>query len=213
MLLLAIVAFWCLCCVGLVLLKWIDPITTSVQMQRRVEALLGHHPYRKRYEFVPLANISPNLQHAAIAAEDTRFYQHHGIDWQAVDTVVHESLEEGEVTRGASTITQQLVKNLFVTTWRNPLRKALELSLAPIADRVLGKQRTLELYLNVIEWGPGVYGAEAASEFYYHVPASKLDRDEAARLAAIIPRPLRRKPARMNLYSETIETRMRQMGW
>jgi len=105
------------------------------------------------------------------------------------------------------------VKNLFVTTWRNPLRKALEMSLAPIADRVLGKQRTLELYLNVIEWGPGIYGAQAASEFYYHVPAANLTRDEAARLAAIIPRPLRRKPARMNSYSETILTRMRQMNW
>src|SRR5579884_684532 len=104
LLLLVTAAFWILCCCGLVLLKWINPITTSVQLQRRIEALLAHRPYHKQFDFVPLYRISPNLQHAAIAAEDARFYQHHGIDWQAVDTVVHDSLEEGEVTRGASTI-------------------------------------------------------------------------------------------------------------
>jgi monofunctional biosynthetic peptidoglycan transglycosylase len=215
MALLALVAvgFWLLCCTGLVLLKWINPITTTVQMERRIEALTAHQQYHKRWRFVPLSSISLNLQHAVVAAEDARFYRHHGIDWQEVDTVVQQSLEEGEVTRGASTITQQLVKNLFATTARNPLRKALEFTLAPVADRVLGKQRTLELYLNVIEWGPGVYGAEAASEYYYNKPASALTRDEASRLAAILPAPRRRKPARMSQYSEIIQTRMRQMNW
>jgi len=197
----------------LVLLKWINPITTTVQMERRIEALAAHKPYQKRWRFVPLNRISPNLQHAVIAAEDARFYRHHGIDWQEVDTVVQQSLEEGEVTRGASTITQQLVKNLFATTGRNPLRKVLEFTIAPVADRVLGKQRTLELYLNVIEWGPGVYGAEAASEYYYNTPAAALTRDEASRMAAILPAPRRRKPARMDRYSEIIQTRMRQMNW
>jgi len=213
LLLVLFAGYWLLCCAGLVLLKWINPVTTTVQIQRRVEALASHRPYHKRALFMPLSRISPNLQHAVIAAEDGRFYQHHGIDWKAVDTVVQESIDEGEVTRGASTITQQLVKNLFATTWRNPLRKALEFSLAPVADRVLGKQRTLELYLNVIEWGPGVYGAEAASQFYYKTPAARLSRDQAARLAAIIPAPLRRRPARMASYAGIIETRMNQLGW
>jgi len=206
-------AYWLLCSVSLVLLKWINPITTPVQMERRIEATIMHRPYRKLRRVVPLSEISPNLQHAVIAAEDARFYKHHGIDWNQVDTVVEQSIEEGEVTRGASTITEQLVKNLFATTGRNPLRKLLEFTLAPVADRILGKQRTLELYLNVIEWGPGVYGAEAAAEYYYKTSALRLTRDESLRLAAIIPAPLRRKPARMTRYSEIIETRMRQLGW
>jgi monofunctional biosynthetic peptidoglycan transglycosylase len=201
LLLLLAAAFWMFCCAGLFLLKWINPVTSGVQIQRRVEALAGHRPYRKHSQFLPLRLIAPNLQHAVIAAEDGRFYQHHGIDWKAVDSVVVQSIDEGEVTRGAS------------TTWRNPLRKALEFSLAPVADRLLGKQRTLELYLNVIEWGPGIYGAEAASQFYYKTPAARLTRDQAARLAAILPAPLRRRPARMSNYAGIIETRMRQMNW
>jgi len=213
LLVLAFAGYWLLCCAGLVMLKWINPIITPVQIERRIEATATHRPYHKHWRFVPLSEISPNLQHAVIAAEDARFYVHHGIDWHQVDTVVQQSIDEGEVTRGASTITQQLVKNLFATTGRNPLRKVLEFTLAPVADRILGKQRTLELYLNVIEWGPGVYGAEAASEYYYKTSAERLMRDEAARLAAILPAPLRRKPARMTQYSEIIQTRMRQMGW
>jgi monofunctional biosynthetic peptidoglycan transglycosylase len=148
-----------------------------------------------------------------IAAEDARFYQHHGIDWKAVDHVVHEDIDEGRVGRGGSTITQQLIKNLFATTARAWWRKALEFSLARVTEIILGKQRVLDLYLNVIEWGPGVYGAEAASQFYYHVPASRLSREQAAHLAAIIPNPLHRKPGRMTDYSSAILTRMRQMGW
>src|SRR5579862_10036709 len=103
--------------------------------------------YRKRFTFVPLERISPNLQHAVISAEDGHFYRHHGIDWEQVEKVVQESNETGKLGRGASTITQQLVKNLFFTTHRNPLRKALEYTLAPLADSILGKRRTLELYL------------------------------------------------------------------
>jgi monofunctional glycosyltransferase len=147
--------------VSLLALRFVDPITTGVQIQRRIEAMFRHASYRKRYTFLPLKRISPELQHAVIAAEDGRFYEHHGIDWKAVQKVVEDSRETGTVTRGASTITQQLVKNLFFTTHRNPLRKAFEYTLAPLADRILGKRRVLELYLNIVEWGPGVYGAEA----------------------------------------------------
>jgi monofunctional biosynthetic peptidoglycan transglycosylase len=212
-------AFWILAglylfwTVSLITLRFVDPPTTGVQIQRRVEAKLAGKPYRKRYKFVPLYWISPNLQHAVISAEDGHFYKHHGIDWEEVEKVAEESRESGNIRRGASTITQQLVKNLFFTTHRNPVRKAFEYTLAPMAEAILGKQRVLELYLNVIEWGPGVYGAAAAADYHYHTTPAQLDRDQAARLAACLPSPRRRKPAQMNDYSAAILGRMQQVGW
>jgi monofunctional biosynthetic peptidoglycan transglycosylase len=208
-----VTAFWALCLVELVTLRWIDPPTTAVQAQRRVEAWVHRKPYRKRHVFVPLSGISPDLQHAVVAAEDGRFYQHHGIDWKEVQRVVDQDLDEGRLGRGGSTITQQLVKNLFLTTHRSIVRKAVEFTLAPAAELLLSKQRILELYLNVIEWGPGVYGAEAAAHTWYNLPASRVNREQAARLAAVIPLPLRRQPARMTWYSSEILRRMSQMGW
>ena len=198
---------------ALVTLRWVNPITTAVQAERRVSAWILHKPYRKHYIFVPLRRISPNLQHAVVAAEDGRFYQHHGIDWQEVQKVVDEDLDKGKLGRGGSTITQQLVKNLFLSTSRSLLWKALEFTLAPAAELVLPKRRILELYLNVIEWGPGIYGAAAAANFWYHVPAARLDRDQAARLAAVLPAPLRWHPDRLTRYSTEIERRMEETGW
>jgi monofunctional biosynthetic peptidoglycan transglycosylase len=203
-------AFWAL---GLVGLRYIDPPITGVQLQRRLEALIAHRKYQPRQTFEPLDRIAPDLQHAVIAAEDERFYDHSGIDWKQVRKVAEESRESGEISRGASTLTQQLVKNLFFTTHRNPFRKALEYTLAPMADAILGKQRTLELYLNVVEWGPGMFGAEAASRYHFNTSAKQLSRDQAARLAAILPSPRSRKPSRMNQSSASIQARMRQMGW
>ena len=202
-----------LCIAGLVALKWINPPTTGIQIQRRIESLLVRGPYKKRYQFVPAARISRHLRHAVIAAEDTRFYQHRGIDWKAVQEVAAESLEEGEVPRGASTITQQLVKNLFLTTHRSAIRKALEFSLVPFTELILSKDRILELYLNVVEFGPGVFGAEAAAQYHYKISASDLSREQAARLAAILPSPRKRKPNRMDRYAAIILQRMRIMGW
>jgi monofunctional biosynthetic peptidoglycan transglycosylase len=199
--------------VSLVALRFIDPITTGVQTQRRIEAWLSWSDYDKRSTFVPLERISTHLQHAVIAAEDGRFYQHHGIDWQQVELVMQESLEEGEIPRGASTITQQLVKNLYFTTHRNPFRKVFEYTLAPMASVILGRRRVLELYLNTVEWGPGVWGAQAAAEYYYRSTATKLTREQASRLAACLPLPRRRRPQAMNRYSAIIETRMGQLGW
>ncbi len=197
----------------LVALRWFPPPVTMVQVQRRLDAWARHRPYRKRSVWEPLARIAPDLQHAVIAAEDGRFYQHHGIDWKEVQKVVDQDMEEGRLGRGGSTITQQLVKNLFFTTSRSVLRKAVEFTLAPAAELILSKRRILELYLNVIEWGPGVYGAEAAARSWYGIPAARVNRDQAARLAAVIPSPLHRKPERMNSYSSEIERRMGQMGW
>jgi len=194
-------------------LRWINPPTTTVQIQRRLEAMWAHHAYTKRYQFVPLRRISTNLQHAVIAAEDGRFFSHHGFDWIEMHKVLDDDLRNQRLGRGGSTITQQLVKNLFLTTERSLVRKAVESSVVPLVEWLLVKDRILELYLNVIEWGPGVYGAEAASEYYYHVPASAMGREQAARLAAIIPAPRKRKPAQMNQYSEEILNRMAQTGW
>jgi monofunctional biosynthetic peptidoglycan transglycosylase len=202
--------FWT---ISLVALRYIDPPTTGVQIQRRVEAMFARTPYRKRYRFIPLARISIDLQHAVISAEDGQFYRHHGIEWSQVEKVAQESAETGSVRRGASTITQQLVKNLFFTTHRNPVRKAFEYTLAPLADWILGKQRVLELYLNVIEWGPGVFGVEAAAEYHYRTTAAQLNREQSARLAACLPSPRRRRPAKMDKYSADILERMRQVGW
>ena len=196
----------------LVAAKWIDPPTTTVHLQRRLQAWAHHKPYRERYKFIPLSEISPNLQHAVIAAEDGRFYQHHGFDWQQIQIAAQEDME-GERTRGASTITQQLVKNLFFGTGRSFLRKGAEASLVPVAEFVLGKRRILEIYLNVIEWGPGIYGAESACRYYDEIAARNIGRQQAARLAAILPAPLKRRPERMNRYSAIILKRMGQMGW
>ena len=208
-----VVGFYMCCILELAALRWANPPTTTVQVQRRVAAWLHHQPYHKRQSTVPLSRISPELQHAVVAAEDGRFFQHHGIDWKEVDRLVDQDLEEGRLGRGGSTITQQLVKNLFLITNRSLVRKAVEFTLAPVADRILPKRRILELYLNEIEWGPGVYGAEAAAQIWYGIPAARLDREQAARLAAVIPSPLRRKPERMNQYSAEILRRMAQTGW
>jgi monofunctional biosynthetic peptidoglycan transglycosylase len=198
-LLIGVVVLWSLAALLLVAARWIDPPTTAVHLQRRVQAWMHRTPYREHYDFVPLSQISPYLQHAVIAAEDARFYQHHGFDWQAIHLAAQEDMEGGR-TRGGSTLTQQLVKNLFFGTGRSFLRKGAEATLVPVAEFVLGKQRILELYLNLVEWG-------------YGTTARNIHREQAARLAAILPAPLKRRPQRMNHYSEIILKRMSQVGW
>ena len=211
-LVIAVVGIWSAAALFLVSIRWIDPPTTAVHIQRRVQAWIHRTPYQERYKFIPLSQISPDLQHAVIAAEDARFYQHHGFDWHAIQLAADSDMEGGRI-RGGSTITQQLVKNLFFGTGRSFLRKGAECTLVPVAELVLGKRRILELYLNVVEWGPGIYGAESASRYYYKVPARTLGRQQAAQLAAILPAPLKRRPERMSQYSAIIQERMRQMDW
>ena len=209
---LGVALLWSLAVLILVAARWIDPPTTAVHIERRFEAWIRGTPYHERYKFVPLSQISPDFQHAVIAAEDARFYQHHGFDWHAMEIAAEDDMEGGRI-RGGSTLTQQLVKNMFFGTRRSILRKGAEFTLVPVAELILGKQRILELYLNLVEWGPGVYGAESASRYYYRTSARDVDRQEAARLAAILPLPLKRRPDRMNHYSELILERMRQVGW
>src|SRR5271157_5624995 len=187
-LVIAVVLVWSLAALMLLAARWIDPPSTAVHIQRRLQAWIHHMPYRERYQFSALSLISPDLQHAVIAAEDANFYHHHGFDWHEIEIAAEEDLE-GDRTRGASTITQQLVKNLFFGTGRSILRKGAEVTLVPVAEFVLGKRRILEIYLNVVEWGPGIYGAESACRYYDETAARNIGRQQAARLAAILPAP------------------------
>ena len=209
---LAVLSRWLLAALTLLAGRWIDPPTTAVHVERRLQAWMHRTPYREHYQFIPLSQIAPELQHAVVAAEDARFYQHHGFDWHEMQIAAKEDLE-GERSRGASTLTQQLVKNLFFGTSHSFLRKGAEATLVPVAELVLGKQRILEIYLNEVEWGAGIYGAEAACSYYDHTSAGRLSREQAARLAAILPAPLKRHPERMNSYSAVILKRMSQMNW
>ena len=209
---LGLVSLWLLAALLLVAFRWVNPPTTAVHVERRLQAWFQNKPYHPRETYLPLSQIAPSLQHAVIAAEDARFYQHHGFDWHQMQLAARGDVE-GERIRGASTLTQQLVKNLFFGTGRSILRKGAEASLVPVAELVLGKRRILELYLNLVEWGPAIYGAEAVCRADYGVSARAIGRDQAARLAAILPAPRRRRPQRMNSYSTIILERMRQMGW
>jgi monofunctional biosynthetic peptidoglycan transglycosylase len=149
---------------------------------------------------VPLSRISENLQKTVLVGEDDKFYQHHGFDFDAIQNALAEDEHDGKMKRGASTITQQLAKNLYLSPRKSLSRKAIEAIYTVALEHFLGKERILELYLNVIEWGKGIYGAEAASEAYYGVHASELTLDQAASLAAVLPKPLKVRPNGNNGY-------------
>ena len=207
-----VAALWLLAALTLVAFRFVDPPTTAVHIERRLQAWVHGKPYHAQFHFVPLSQISPNLQHAVIAAEDARFYLHHGFDWDAMEIAAEGDLD-GKRLRGGSTLTPQLVKNLFFGTGRSLLRKAAETTLVPIAELVLGKQRILELYPPPPEWGPAIYGADAASHAWDKTSARTLSRDQSAELAAILPLPLKRRPEHMAHYTAIILERMHQMGW
>jgi monofunctional biosynthetic peptidoglycan transglycosylase len=208
----AVVGWYLVCCVLLVSYRWVNPLVTTVQMQRRVESWFTAGEYESRQRWIPLKQIPRDLQRAVVAAEDGAFYDHSGVDWKEMRIVVDDA-RSGRRVRGGSTITQQLVKNLFLTTHSSPLRKLPEYALTPVAELVLSKDRILELYLNEIEWGPGVWGVGAAAQYHYNRPAERLGRYEAARLAACIPAPRTRRPGRMDTYSGIILQRMISRGW
>jgi len=210
---LALAVFYAAAAASLLLLRRFDPPLTAVQVQRIFESLADGQPLRWQRQVVPLERISPHLQHAVLAAEDTRFFRHGGVDWEEVRNAIRDNRKRGRRWRGGSTITQQLVKNLFLTTRRSFVRKAFEVPLALLADAILPKRRILELYLNAVEWGPGIYGAEAAAQHHFGVSATRLTREQAARLAACLPAPQTRRPQKMNRYSAVILEHMRQLGW
>ena len=204
-------SYYLLCMLLVISYRWVDPPTTGVQLQRSLAAWWDGGGYRTVYRPVPLASIDEDLKLAVVAAEDTRFFQHTGIDWEAIGEAVEDNRERGFVYRGGSTITQQLAKNLFQTTHSSFLRKGMEVPLTYLVEIFLPKERILELYLNVIEWGPGVFGVEAAVQHHYGHSAAVLSRYRAAALAACIPNPLVRTPGRMPRYTRTILRRMYQL--
>ena len=177
-----------------------NPHKTALMTQREEEAKSEGKQFSIQNKWVPISRISPALVHAVVVAEDGTFYEHEGVDWYEVEESLEQNLERGKSMRGASTISQQLAKNLFLSTSRDPLRKAKELIITLRMERMLSKQRILEIYLNVIEWGNGVFGAEAAARKYFGKSAADVTREEAALLAAVIPSPLRHQPNQPSQY-------------
>lgn len=165
--------------------------------------------------WVEIDDISPALWQSVMMSEDARFCSHYGVDWDQVDQVLTDALA-GERTRGASTIPMQTVKNLFLWNSRSFLRKAVEVPLAIAADVILGKRRLLEIYLNIAEWGPGIYGAEAAAQRHFKRPAHRLSRRQAAFLAVSLPNPHIRKPSKpsrgLSRLARVIERRAKASG-
>jgi monofunctional biosynthetic peptidoglycan transglycosylase len=173
-----------------------NPTTTAFMELRAREAARSARTYRRVHRWVPYSRISSNLKRAVLVAEDDAFFQHEGIDVEQIRRTIETSFARGSAVRGASTITQQLAKNLYLSPSRNPLRKARELFIARRLEAELSKARIFEIYLNVIEWGDGVWGAEAAAQRYFGVPASALTREQASLLAAGIINPRELNPSR-----------------
>jgi monofunctional glycosyltransferase len=187
LLLIVLLQFWYL---GHVLWwKVFDPASTAF-MQAGMARLQEKQPDAElRFRWVEYNRISKQLKRAVIAAEDSRFHTHDGFDWDGIETAFEKNLKQGRIVAGGSTISQQLAKNLFLSASRNPLRKVQEAIITVMIESLWSKQRILEVYLNVIEWGNGIFGAEAASQRYFKTSAAKLGKDQAALLAAMIPNP------------------------
>jgi monofunctional glycosyltransferase len=171
-----------------------NPGTTRLMEQREEEARAKGRKARVTRSWVPLDRVSRHLIHAVLASEDQGFFGHEGVDWKAIEESLEKNVEKGRFARGGSTITQQLAKNLYFGTRKTVGRKLRELVVTRWLEADLPKARILELYLNLIEWGDGIYGCEAASRQWYGKPASALSADEAAGLAAMIPNPRRVNP-------------------
>ncbi len=169
--------------------RYYPPRETAFMAQRMAEARAKNPKAQLRYAWVPLERISPNLRRAMIAAEDAKFVEHWGFDWDGMRAAFEKNERRGRVVAGGSTITQQLAKNLFLSPEKSYVRKAEEAVVTVFLEAMLPKRRILELYLNVIEWGNGVFGAEAAAQRYFGIPASRLSAEQAARLAAMAPSP------------------------
>lgn len=187
-------------------LPFIHPVSTLM-----VRDTITLHDYKRQW--MPIEDISPTLTNAVLVSEDGRFCAHGGIDWQALKTVVN---SESGPQRGASTIPMQTVKNLFLWHDRSYVRKGVEIPLAYAADTILPKKRIMEIYLNIAEWGDGIYGAEAAAQYYFHTSARNLTQWQGALLAAALPNPQQRNPAypsiKLQQLATIIATRARRSG-
>jgi monofunctional biosynthetic peptidoglycan transglycosylase len=207
---LAIYEFWFLAQIT----YWVDhnPATTAV-MDARLESLRQKNPAAVlEHRWIPYGRISNELKRAIIVAEDAKFVEHDGFDWEGIQRALEKNQRRGRVVAGGSTITQQLAKNLFLSGERSLLRKGQEAILAAMLEATMSKRRIFEIYLNVVEWGENVFGAEAAAQYYFGLSATALGPDQAARLAAMLPRPRyydrNRDSAYLASYSESILMQM-----
>jgi monofunctional glycosyltransferase len=173
-----------------------NPPTTAFMQLRIVEARGASRKFSIRQRWIPYSQISPNLRRAVIITEDAAFFDHDGIDFSEIKASFEKNWEEGSLLRGGSTITQQLAKNLYLSPSRNPARKLRELLIARRLEAAMGKRRIFELYLNLIEWGDGIFGCEAAAQTYFGKSASDLTMEEAALMAGAIINPREHNPAR-----------------
>lgn len=164
--------------------------SSSAFMEDRLEIIQEKRPEAElKHKWVDYERISSNLKRAVIASEDAKFLDHEGFDWDGIQKAYEKNLKKGKIVAGGSTISQQLAKNLFLSTKRTPWRKGQEAIITIMLEKTMSKRRILEIYLNVIEWGNGVFGAEAAARHYYKTSAARLSKGQAARLAAMIPNP------------------------
>ena len=192
----AVIAYVYLTLPDVRVLRATNPTTTAFMKLRAEEAARDGRKLRHVHRWVPYSRISKNLQRAVLVAEDSRFWEHEGIDIEEIRKSIEINMERGAAVRGASTITQQLAKNLYLSPSRDPFRKLRELIIARRMEAALPKARILEIYLNVIEWGDGIWGADAAARTYFGVSASTLGREQAALLAGAIINPRVLNPAR-----------------
>ncbi|MCS7311497.1 MAG: monofunctional biosynthetic peptidoglycan transglycosylase [Acidobacteria bacterium] len=195
-----------------------NPTETAMMRYREEQLRRQGRPVRRLWTWVPLGRISPYLIQAVLIAEDDKFFHHEGFDWESMRKALETNLRRRRIVFGGSTITQQLAKNLFLSPERSLVRKLREAAIAYKLERTLSKKRILELYLNVVEWGPGVYGAEAAARTYFHESASELGLPEAIRLASVLPNPYRFSPLddthrRLLRKRQIIARRMFQRRW
>jgi len=169
--------------------RYVDPGQTSFMALRLAELREKNPQAQLRHVWVPYARISPHLKRAVVAAEDDKFIDHEGFDWEGIQKAIEKNQKKGKVVAGGSTISQQLAKNLFLSGAKTPWRKAQEAVITVWLEWLWDKRRILEVYLNVVEWGEGVFGAEAAAQRYFAVGAGQLNAPQAARLAVMLPAP------------------------
>jgi monofunctional biosynthetic peptidoglycan transglycosylase len=197
-------------------LAYNNPATTAFITAEKDRLAQQRSNKKIRQTWVAYSSISPNLKRAVLAAEDSGFAEHDGVEWEAIEKAALENLEKGKIKRGGSTITMQLAKNLFLSPDRSLLRKGQELVITFMLEAVLEKRRILEIYLNVAEWGEGVFGIEAAARHYYGVSAKQLSAEQSAWLASILPAPKRfdknRDGAFIRSKAEVIQARMPQVA-
>ncbi|HAF01516.1 MAG TPA: monofunctional biosynthetic peptidoglycan transglycosylase [Methylophilaceae bacterium] len=188
--------------------------SSSAFMDERLEVIQEAKPDAGlRHQWVAYAQISNHLKRAVIASEDAKFVDHEGFDWEGIEKAYEKNLKKGKIVAGGSTISQQLAKNLFLSSKRTPWRKGQEAIITLMLEKMMDKRRILEIYLNVIEWGNGVFGAEAAARYYFKTNAASLGKAQAAKLAAMIPNPrfydAHRNTRYLNRHTATILARMR----